>query len=298
MTYKEIVDRIAEVVDNHLILQDFGYGNLSDIKANNEGNESADYPYAFLNPTNHSRSGQSITYRFNLIVMDMVLDNDYLKIQSECQQYVDDILAALRFSYTDQVDLTLNVSLTPFKERFQDVVAGMTATLEVVIPNRLSDCYKVVPTYERVVLARMDTYDDFAPDIEQSPMQFKDIIETDGGWRPPNEGGNYYKNLYGQTETFKVVVTGTTTRTSGTGNWPTVPDLANTSGPGQTLTEPNTYTWPTDVALGKTAEFTLEWTNVVIDNNEFVAVQFPNEPPIECELSVQTGTTITVSKLS
>ncbi len=144
MTYKEIVDRIKDVVDNHKMVVDFGYGNLSDIKANAEGNESADYPYAFLNPTNHTRTGQAITYRFNMILMDMVLDEDYLKIQSEAQQYIDDILAHLRFGYNDQVDLTLNVTLTPFKERFQDVVAGMTATLEIVIPSRLNDCYNIV----------------------------------------------------------------------------------------------------------------------------------------------------------
>lgn len=144
MTYKEIVDRIKAVVEGHKMVVDFGYGNLSDIKANTDGNESADYPYAFLNPTNHSRSGQAVTYRFNLILMDMVLDEDYLKIQSEAQQYIDDILAHLRFGYNDQVDLTLNVTLTPFKERFQDVVAGMTATLEIVIPARLNDCYNIV----------------------------------------------------------------------------------------------------------------------------------------------------------
>lgn len=136
MTYKEIVDRIKEVVDNHLMLVDFGYGNLSDIKV-----DEANYPFAFLNPTSHARSGQSVTYRFNLILMDMVKDEDYLKIQSECQQYIDDILAHLRFGYNDQVDLTLSVALTPFKERFQDEVAGMTATLEMEVPLRLSDCY-------------------------------------------------------------------------------------------------------------------------------------------------------------
>ena len=64
----------------------------------------------------------------------------YLKAQSNCQQYIDDILSRLRFHYTDQVDLTLNVSLTPFKERFQDTVAGMTATLEIVVPERLNEC--------------------------------------------------------------------------------------------------------------------------------------------------------------
>ena len=139
MTYKQIVDRVQQVVEDHKILVDFGYGTLSDIKTNGDDAE-ADYPYVFLNPTNHTRTGQSIIYRFNMIVMDMAYEHDFLTIQSECQQYVDDILAHLRFGYTDQVDLTLNVSLTPFKERFQDTVAGMTATLEIIVPSNLNDC--------------------------------------------------------------------------------------------------------------------------------------------------------------
>lgn len=136
MTYKQIVDRVEEVVNNHKILAHFDYGNLSDIKAD----EEPDYPYVFLNPTTHQRSLQAITYRFNMIIMDMVKEENYLEIQSEAQQYCDDILAQLRFGYTDQVDLTLNVTLTPFKERFQDTVAGMTATLEVIVPLSLNDC--------------------------------------------------------------------------------------------------------------------------------------------------------------
>lgn len=147
MTYKQIVDRVKQIVFDHKILVDFGYGGLSDIKtrsvnADNKGNdEEADYPYVFLNPTNHTRTGQSVTYRFNMIVMEMAKnDQEVLTVQSNCQQYIDDILAQLRFGYTDQVDLTLNVSLTPFKERFQDTVAGMTATLEIVVPTPLNQC--------------------------------------------------------------------------------------------------------------------------------------------------------------
>ena len=41
-------------------------------------------------------------------------------------------------------DLTLNVNLTPFKERFQDTLAGMTATLEIEIPFALNNC--IAPT--------------------------------------------------------------------------------------------------------------------------------------------------------
>ena len=146
MTYKELVDRIQQVVFDHKIIADFGYGSLSDIKTRSEnapGDGSAtqtDYPYVFLNPTNHTRTGQQIVYRFNMIVMEMAKEAAYLQAQSDCQQYIDDILAQLRFGYEDQIDLTLNVTLTPFKERFQDTVAGMTATIEVVIPSALNQC--------------------------------------------------------------------------------------------------------------------------------------------------------------
>ena len=143
MTYKEIVDRFREVVRDHNQLQDFGYGNLSDIKTRSEGGTTTntDYPYLFLNQGTHSRSQQAISYNFNMIVMDIAKDDDFLKIQSECQQYIDDVLARLRFHYTDQVDLNLNnITLTPFKERFQDTVAGMTASITIEIPQRLNEC--------------------------------------------------------------------------------------------------------------------------------------------------------------
>mgnify|MGYP000161775755 CR=1 FL=1 len=156
MTYKELVDSIGATVNRHYILQDFGYGALTDIKTVDEGTR-VNYPYAFLNPTQSTRTGQTVTYRFNLIVMDVAQEDptngfaDYLKVQSDCQQYIDDILANLRFSkpYQD-FDLTLNVNLTPFKERFQDTVAGMTATLEMELPLALNDC--ITPIAENVVM--------------------------------------------------------------------------------------------------------------------------------------------------
>ena len=146
MTYKELVDNIKTVVDSHEILRDFGYGALTDIKTVDEGTR-VNYPYAFLNPTQSTRTGQSVTYRFNLIVMDVAQEDptdgfsEYLKVQSDCQQYIDDILANLRFKTPlNDFDLTLNVNLTPFKERFQDTVAGMTATLEIEVPLPINNC--------------------------------------------------------------------------------------------------------------------------------------------------------------
>ena len=154
MTYKEIVDKIASIVSRHYIIQDFGYGALTDIKTvNDDGTQRVNYPYVFLNPTQSARTGQSITYRFNLIAMDVCEEeqgySNWLEVQSACQQYISDILAQLRFGQPLlDADLTLNVNLTPFKERFQDTVAGMTATLEIEVPDSLNDC--IVPINQLV----------------------------------------------------------------------------------------------------------------------------------------------------
>ena len=153
MTYQEIVNRIQTVVNNHLQLADFGYGDLSDLKTrfeNSSGDAAvqADYPYVFLNPGSHNRNLTVITYNFNMIVMDMargeVSDQPYnnmLAIQSQCQQYIDDIIAILYYDFQDQPEvMRTNLTYTPFNERFQDDVAGMTVNLQIEVPAPLNAC--------------------------------------------------------------------------------------------------------------------------------------------------------------
>ena len=147
MTYRELVNLVLDVAQRHNMIAEWGYGELSDIKVKGQndeaGTDEADYPYMFLNPAQHTRDQNSITYRFNLIMMDMAKDDDtndnILRRQSDCQQYIDDILSELYFEM-DSLDVDLTVTLTPFKERFQDSVAGMTATLNVILPLGLDRC--------------------------------------------------------------------------------------------------------------------------------------------------------------
>lgn len=177
MTYKEIVDKIAGICGSHDIIREFGYGAISDLKTLNTeanatiyddsayGESQTLYPYVFLNPTQSTRTSQMISYRFNMIVMDTVLDNglelitntpgdidqkdppygQVVQVQSDCAQYVDDIIAKLRFgdgagTYDPLIDIQLSVNLTPFKERFQDTVAGMTATIEIQVTKPINEC--------------------------------------------------------------------------------------------------------------------------------------------------------------
>lgn len=163
MTYQEIVNRIQSVVDNHFQLADFGYGDLSDLKTrfeNTSGDQGvqADYPYLFLNPSTHSRSGSTITYNFNMIVMDMTRGevddkpyNNQLAIQSQCQQMIDDVLANLYYGFKDLPEvIRTNISYQPFNERFQDDVSGMTASLSIEVPQGLDDCIAPIQEWELV----------------------------------------------------------------------------------------------------------------------------------------------------
>ena len=153
MTYKEIINRFRTITDNHLMLQDFGYGDLSDLKYVSQlgtDEERVGYPYLYLLPSSSTRNGVVMNYSFNMIIMDMARPEDgantdkfdnYITIQSQCQQYIDDVLAQLYYFYKDQPEITLTgITYTPFKEKYQDVVAGMTATITIQVPTPLNEC--------------------------------------------------------------------------------------------------------------------------------------------------------------
>ena len=153
MTYKEIINRFRTITDNHLMLQDFGYGDLSDLKYVSQlgtAEERVSYPYLYLLPSSSNRQGPVMNYSFNMIIMDMARPEDgadtdkydnYITIQSQCQQYIDDVLAQLYYYYKDQPEIELTgITYTPFKEKYQDVVAGMTATISIAVPTPLNEC--------------------------------------------------------------------------------------------------------------------------------------------------------------
>lgn len=144
MNYKQIVDNIELVCTNHKMINDFGYGQLSDIKILDESGDGADYPYAFLVPGSHSRVGQSMSYSFNLIMMEMAKGPDHvLKIQSDMMEVLHDVIGYLKSSGPLK-DIELNLNFQVFRERFQDEVAGATVTIDMDVPlpirNNVNGC--------------------------------------------------------------------------------------------------------------------------------------------------------------
>tara|TARA_B100000767_G_scaffold95805_1_gene92128 strand:+ start:1519 stop:2457 length:939 start_codon:yes stop_codon:yes gene_type:complete len=153
MTYKDIINRFRTITEDHLMLEDFGYGDLTDLKYVSQlgsEEERVQYPYLYLLPSSSTRNGPVMQYAFNMIIMDMARPEDgpntdkfdnYITIQSQCQQYIDDVLAQLYYFYKDQPEIELTgITYTPFKEKYQDVLAGMTATINIAVPTPLNEC--------------------------------------------------------------------------------------------------------------------------------------------------------------
>jgi hypothetical protein len=102
-------------------------------------------------PGVHQTGGNADTYNFDMIALDLLpikeieMDGlpNYLRIQSDAVLYLKDLLAQLVYS-TDQVwDIKAQGTITPFKEKFDDWVAGATLKLSITVPGGLNKC--VVP---------------------------------------------------------------------------------------------------------------------------------------------------------
>lgn len=132
----------------HKMINTFNYGFLSDIKVGEI--PQVFYPYVFLLPGEHTYSENKMTYRFNMIVMDIVKNEvsfdtidfqNTLTIQSNCIQYGLDILAKIKYDQLfSQITILDNPSITTFVERFDDEVSGATFLIEVEIKQNLDYC--------------------------------------------------------------------------------------------------------------------------------------------------------------
>ena len=300
MTYKEIIDRFNNVADQHYMIKDFGYGQLSDIKVHSQDGE-ADYPYLFLNPTSHLRNGTVMEYNFNMIMMDIAIDEDnskgnWINIQSQCQQYIDDVIAEMYYGYTDKPEITMdNITYTPFKERFQDSLAGMTAAIRIDVPTPINQCIAPIaplvpppPSGSFVLDASSTGVFTFSPDIFDGPQPFPNVIlDTYNAMRPGQ--ANFYTIT--QDGTWSFVMTGTAVRLTDTSNFPTGFNLNSQNG-GVSL-EADVSNWPTDPAVGVNFDFELKWTNIPLQiSNGYVAFQTKDEPPAEDSGQTFIGTNI------
>ena len=311
MTYKDVLSDLTNLLDRHKMIQTWGYGNLSDLvtpfkKEDKTGNGTTvydiDYPYAFLQPLQHSLQKGKVTYNFNLIMMEQCQNESQpiIDAQSNCQQYIQDVLAEIYYNFEEKYDFTLNSSLTPFKEKYDDTVSGMTANISIEIPMILNDCiapFDPKPVIGPEVLLTSSTSNQlFRPDLEQSPLFFQNtILDTFLGMRTPPADANYYSIEVPGVWTFTLKGQARAANYGGgnPGIWPNGPDLV-TGNPRLDL-EADITNWPVVDPGTATFDYEMSWTVTLSPTDNYVAFRFTDEPPLEKELFMLGGTTLTAT---
>jgi hypothetical protein len=97
----------------------------------------------FINPVNINQDRRFMNFNFNLIMMEQVPDGEDNEIQGqdECITFIQDVLAKFTNSNNNYLmDVQLPVTITPFKERFQDSVVGATANVTITYAKALDLC--------------------------------------------------------------------------------------------------------------------------------------------------------------
>ena len=155
MTYKELVDTLTTIIDDHRLINQWGYGNLSDIETPETG--APNYPYVFINPVQVLIQSYGFDVTLNLITMDQPLEGVGYEIDATSRTLglIQDIIA--QFKQTTlyaETDVLLSVSCTPFKERFKDSVIGTTAVVTFQIEEPLDACSDVISNWESLVSRR------------------------------------------------------------------------------------------------------------------------------------------------
>jgi hypothetical protein len=196
MTYKEIIDIFKEKTTGHFFLNEFGYGDISDIMTPDDG-AAPMYPYVFLNPVSVNGGEQVSDFTFNLICMTQTQDDEQsiIDAQSNCIDYLRDLISSVNYSITNPlVEFQEPFNFTPFKERFQDDVVGATVNMSVTYPTTLDLCKAPIAAPENCLV-----FNTLTSERNEGDTIFNTTFEF-GGWGYLN--ANKRNDYSGYTFTF------------------------------------------------------------------------------------------------
>ena len=159
-TYNNAVDTLKQLGEEHKQISTTTTGDIFDIDLKNTL-----YPLFHINPVNVATGQSTLTYNFQLFVMDLVsqkkdwteaniqsadnLSNEQ-EVLSSCLQVCVDIIGMMRHSKW-QSEGTLDIdepvyftegeyTIEPFTERFDNMVTGWVFTIGIVVQNDFQTC--------------------------------------------------------------------------------------------------------------------------------------------------------------
>lgn len=143
ITYHKIVDFMQSVQQASPRLQSFGHGDIVYFSQTLTGG-TATYPYMFVTPMNVSYDENITVYTLNVIFGDIVntdLSNEIDVVSDmslEARNLLSQIWRGSLFNEIATVQLPTNA--TPFLERFNDHIGGVSLDLVITVMEDMNAC--------------------------------------------------------------------------------------------------------------------------------------------------------------
>ena len=146
ITFRNVVGYLDTIAENHLELQSFHSGFLDEVDINKLGAE--DYPILYAEPGSATIDQGSLTYSFNIYVLDMLQEDsdDRNDTFSENLQILQDVINEFKQNLystswvANEIVLDIPITAEPFTARFDNVLTGWNATLNIEVNNTNNLC--------------------------------------------------------------------------------------------------------------------------------------------------------------
>jgi len=154
INFKDVVGFFETIATKHFQINSFHSGNLDEVDINKLGSE--DYVILYAEPGSATVNTGVLTYSFTIYVMDKINDivGDEPNKQrlgrvdtySETLQILNDVIAEFKQNLSsksyvdDQVVLQLPITCEPFTARFNNLLTGWSATINVDVNNKNNLC--------------------------------------------------------------------------------------------------------------------------------------------------------------
>ena len=147
----DIVNKLKDRLRTNPNVFTVTYGDISEVDLN----KTTIFPLSHLNITNVVFDGSVMNFTIQLLALDIVdynkdaptkdviNGNDNLQdVYNSQLQVVNDVVEQLRRGdmFSDRLQLLEAPSAQPFKDRFENELAGWGVNIEVSIPNEISIC--------------------------------------------------------------------------------------------------------------------------------------------------------------
>ena len=148
--FYQVTDKIKTLLNAEPFVNTVTYGSIDDVDLDKQGI----FPLSHIIVNNAVVGTKTTTFSISILAMDIVdISNDEVTdtfVGNDNEQDVLNTQLALLTrvinelqrgdSYTDKYQVEANVTCEPFVDRFENKLAGWTATLDVIVQNDMTVC--------------------------------------------------------------------------------------------------------------------------------------------------------------